>query len=208
MRSVVSISRAAGASGEAVGHAVAERLGFALVDEEIVAEAAAKGGIGPDEVAAEERRRSLVQRVLEAMAEGGASAFALGGALPPHVPDELRGVDVRALIRETIEQIAGRGRVVIVAHAASYALPPGPELLRVLVTASPGTRAERLGASLGLDSAAAARAVKESDAARGDYLKRFYGVDDEAPTRYDLVVNTDVLSVEQAADVIAYAAAD
>ncbi len=205
--SVVSISRAAGASGEEVGRAVAERLGYALADEEVVAHAAAKGGIGSDEVADEERRRSLVQRMLEAMAEGGASAFALGASAPVPAIDELRGVDVRALIREAIEEIAGRGRVVIVAHAASYALAPGPNLLRVLVTASPDTRAGRLGVSLGLDGAGAARAVKESDAARRDYLKRFYGVDDEAATRYDLVVNTDVLSVEQAADVVAHAAA-
>jgi cytidylate kinase len=47
--------------------------------------------------------------------------------------------------------------------------------------------------------------VKDADAARRDYLKRFYGVDEELPTHYDLVVNTDVLSVERAADLIAQA---
>jgi cytidylate kinase len=48
--------------------------------------------------------------------------------------------------------------------------------------------------------------VKQSDAARRDYLKRFHGVDEELPTHYDLVVNTDVLSVELAAQVIGEAA--
>ena len=42
-----------------------------------------------------------------------------------------------------------------------------------------------------------------SDAARADYLERFYGVEPELPTHYDLVVNTDVLTVEQAAAAIA-----
>jgi cytidylate kinase len=37
-------------------------------------------------------------------------------------------------------------------------------------------------------------------------LKRFYGVRDESPTHYDLVLNTDALSVEQAADLISHAA--
>jgi cytidylate kinase len=66
------------------------------------------------------------------------------------------------------------------------------------VTASAGTRAERLGDE-------GARKVKDEDAARRDYLKRFYGVDEESPTHYDLVINTDVLSVEQAADLVSQA---
>ena len=57
---VVCISHATGAGGEEVGRLVAERLGFLYVDEEIVAGAAATGGINPDDVADEERRsRSL-----------------------------------------------------------------------------------------------------------------------------------------------------
>ena len=49
--------------------------------------------------------------------------------------------------------------------------------------------------------------MKESDAARRDYLKRFYDVDEELPIQYDLVVNTDVLSVEQASELVSHAGA-
>jgi hypothetical protein len=176
----------------------APRLGFLYVDDEIVAEAAAKGGIGPGEIADEEKRRSLVARVLDALAQGGGEAWALGGVGTPRATQELGSEDLRALIREAVEQTAARGRVVIVAHAASHAVPRGPEALRVLVTASPSTRAVRLGEG-------GERKVKAEDAARRDYLKRFYEVDEESPTHYDLVINTDVLSVEQAADVVAQA---
>ena len=48
--------------------------------------------------------------------------------------------------------------------------------------------------------------MKDSDAGRRDYLRRFYNVDNELPTHYDLVVNTDALSVEQAAELISRAA--
>ena len=192
---VVCISHAAGAGGEEVGKLVAERLGFLYVDDEIVARAAAKGGIGPGEIADEEKRRSLVARVLDALAQGGGEAWALGAVGTARTGQELGSEDLRALIRETIEQTAARGNVVIVAHAASHAVPRGPETLRILVTASPSTRAARLGED-------GARTVKDEDAARRDYLKRFYDVDEESPTHYDLVVNTDVLSVEQAADVV------
>jgi cytidylate kinase len=200
--SVVAISHASGAGGEEIGRLVAERLGFSRADEEIVAQAAAQGGLEPGDVADEERRRSLVARLLDAMAQSGAEAWALGGAAPAYLGDQPAGPDLRGLIRTAIDETAAKGNVVIVAHAASHALGAKPGLLRVLVTASPDTRAARVGESLGLDGGRAARAVKDSDAARRDYLKRFYGVDEESPTQYDLVVNTDVLSVEQAAALV------
>jgi len=95
---------------------------------------------------------------------------------------------------------------VIVAHGASHLVPRGPEALRVLVTASPATRARRLGEARGLDAAGAMREVKREDAARRDYLRRFYDIDEERPTHYDVVVNTDGLSVEQAAGLVVRAA--
>jgi cytidylate kinase len=199
---VVCISHATGAGGEEVGRLVAERLGFGYVDEEIVANAAARGGLEPADIADEERRKSLAARLLDAMAHGGGEAWAIGGAAPLVAGEEWGGDEVRALIRETIEHTAARGNVVIVAHAASQALPQGPEMLRVLVTASPETRARRLSSREGIDEKQAARAVKAADAGRRDYLKRFYEVDEELPTHYDLVVNTDVLSPEQCAEVV------
>jgi cytidylate kinase len=88
-----------------------------------------------------------------------------------------------------------------VAHAASIALAGREGILRVLVTASADTRELRL--ADGLVDEETEGAVRESDAARADYLERFYGVEPELPTHYDLVVNTDVLTVERAAAAIA-----
>jgi cytidylate kinase len=53
---------------------------------------------------------------------------------------------------------------------------------------------------------AAERQIKQSDAGRADYLKRFYGVAQELPTHFDVVVNTDVLPSERACDVVVAAA--
>ena len=204
-RSVVCISRAIGAGGEEIGQQVAERLGYLYIDEEIVARAAAAGGIEPRDVADEESRKSFALRMLEVLGEGSADAWMLGGGVPTAI-EGLRPTEIRALIRETVEQTAARGNVVIVAHAASYALEPGPRTLRVFVTASPATRVKRIGTVEDVEEAQARRTIKDSDAARRDYLKRFYSVDREAPTDYDLVINTDVLSGEEAAEIVVHAA--
>jgi cytidylate kinase len=76
----------------------------------------------------------------------------------------------------------------------------------MLVTASPETRAQRLSDSRGLEPKDARKTIRDADAARADYLRRFHDVEVELPTHYDLVVNTDTLSVEQAVDLVAQAA--
>lgn len=203
---VVCISQAEGAGGTQIGHLVADTLGFQYVDEEIISRAAAKGGISPGDVADEEERKSVLSRLLQELGRGGAvESYGLSGTagLPIEgpAPDAIRG-----LIQEAIEEIADRGNVVIATHAASRALSGQPGVLRVLVTASPETRAHRLSESRGIEPKEARRSIKEADAARADYLRRFYDVDVELPTHYDLVVNTDVLSIEQAAELVAQAA--
>jgi cytidylate kinase len=108
----------------------------------------------------------------------------------------------RQLIRDVIAETAEQGRVVIVAHAASIALAGRSSVLRVLVTASTDVRVDRQQE----DARAARRTIAASDAGRADYLKRFYRIDRELPTHYDLVVNTDTLSTEQAASIVEQAA--
>ena len=207
MRSVVCISHATGSGGSEVGRLVAERLGFRYVDEDIIAQAAAKGGVDPGDLADEERRKSWLARALDEFGRGASGeAWALLGPMPPAPGQASSGEELRALIREAIEETAAQGKAVIVAHAASHAIGRREEALRVLVTASAGTRAARLCEAEKLEEAAASRAVKDADAARADYLRRFHDVDDEQPTHYDLVVNTDQLSLEQAAELVSSAA--
>jgi cytidylate kinase len=203
--SVICVSHATASGGDEIGKQVAEKLGYLYVDEEIVARAAAEGGLEPRDMADEERRKSFANRFLNVLAEGGGGAWTFGTPVATTM-EGMQPADIRDLIRETVVQTAARGNVVIVAHAASFALGPDPRTLRVLVTASPAIRAKRMAAAGGLDDAHAERTIKDSDAGRQDYLKRFYAVDRESPTDYDLVVNTDYLSFEQGAEIVLRAA--
>jgi hypothetical protein len=204
---VVCISRTYGARGEEVGRIVAHQLGFTYVDEEIVTQAAQKGGVDPATVADAETRKSLLSRLIEDLGEGGAvEAYAYAGLIPSVAQESGNAGDVRSLIREAVRETASEGRVVIVAHAASHALVGVPEVLRVLVTASPDVRAERVAEDEELSDRDAKRKVRDADRARADYLKRFYEIEDELPTHYDLVVSTDALVPSQVADIVVAAA--
>ena len=198
-RRAICVSRATGAHGVVVGQEVAERLGFQYVDEGVISEAAEWADLDPAFVADVERRKSFVERLLGSLGEPGwAPSLPTGAPGSRTLPSD---AELRQMITAAIASFVQRGSVVIVAHAASFAVGGG-DVLRVLVTASPKTRAERLMADRGVDSREAERAIKDSDAGRADYLKRFYGVDQELPTHYDVVVNTDVLTAADAANMI------
>jgi hypothetical protein len=202
---VVCISTTDGAAGEEIAPLLAERLGFPLINEQVVARAAEEAGVGPHVVADVERRKSLVLRVLEQINASGMSA--VGGYFPPMPDPGLADDTLRDLIRSAIEEIAAQGNVVIMAHAASYALTSRPDTLRVFITASPEVRAGRFEAAQEVDGKEAGKAIARGDTNRADYLKRFYRISSEVPTHYDLVVNTDRITAEQAAELIARAAA-
>ncbi len=202
---VVCISRTLGAGGETIGKAIAGRLRWRYVDEEIITAAGEKGRVSPTLVADAERRRSLVSRLMDSLAVVPRAKSLPATKFEPNVAATNAGTrdSYRALIREAIAEVAASGRAVIVAHAASMMLAGSPGVLRVLVTASPTKRTERLRLwDKSLDARRAAQAIAKSDRERREYLREFYSVKEELPTHYDLVINTDVLTPEQAVTAI------
>jgi cytidylate kinase len=184
---VVCISSTDGAPGDEVGKLVAERLGYRLANGSIIVAAAQANGLLPESVSAAESRDA-------------------GRTLEVDFGRVERTETVRGLIKDAVVQAADSGPVVILAHAASYALAGRDGVLRVLVTAPTETRIGRIAQQDRLDAKQAGKVVAESDKGRAAYLERFYRVKDELPTDYDLVLNTDRLSAEDAAAMIVDAA--
>jgi cytidylate kinase len=79
-------------------------------------------------------------------------------------------------------------------------------LLRVFVTAPPDTRAQRISQEAGIKESDAAKMIDKSDRERREFLQRFYEVKEELPTRYDIVINTDLIGNATAAHLIVEAA--
>ncbi len=112
----------------------------------------------------------------------------------------------QSLIQRVVQETAEKGQVVLVAHGTSIFLAGVSGLFRVLVTASPAVRAERLMGVDNLNERQAKRDIQYSDRERQNFFRRFYNLRQELPTHYDLVVNTDRLDVPGAARLIVTAA--
>ena len=193
---IIAVSRTLGAGGEEIARMVAQQLGFRMVEEEIIDRAAAAAGVSPETVAEAEKTPGLIQRILESL---GRTPMAAEGFPVAELAYIAHTPDYEAMVQKVIKETAAEGDVVILSHGASIPLAGTPGLLRVLITASPETRARRLGETGGKEPD---EAVEHSDDQRREFLRRFYGVDEELPTHYDIVLNTDVLSAEEAARLI------
>lgn len=199
---VVTIATTTGARAEQTGRVVAQQLGYRFISDEIIDRAAEKVGVPRDAVDAVEHSQPLLARLMQVLATSAA------GDMP--YTDAIRLDDLspsyRALIQQVIRETAVEGNVVIVAHGAGILLANTPGVLRVLVTASTEKRISRLEAEPGVTRIQAEQRITRADHERVAYLERFFGLKAELPTHYDLIVNTDMLTAERAAAVIATAA--
>ena len=192
---VIAIARTLGAGGEEIGRQLAAEFGLRYVDDEIIGRAAVLAGVTADEMARAEMRKGLIERIFESFAHTGVGT----GVAATSTLSEAPGYE--KLIVDVIHQTAAAGQAVIVAHGAAIALGDTSGVLRVLVTASPSTRAARLVAD-GHGKSAARKMVEDSDTGRADFFRRFYKLEYGEPTHYDLVINTDRLSAADAAGLV------
>jgi len=198
---VITFAWTDGAHAETIARATAERLGFHYVNDEIIDRAAQMAGVDAEAIASAEHRETLATRILRSLTAAQAHEFATFNEFSLD-----NSPAYRAVIQEVVQQVANEGRVVIGAHGAGMRLRGMPGTLRIFVTASPETRVARVAEERGLSAAAARKEVENTDRERKAYFERFFRVGTELPIHYDLVVNTDTISVEDAVGLIAAAA--
>jgi cytidylate kinase len=181
---VITISRQLGSLGNDVASAVAGRLGYRMVQREVINQAAQRAGA--PEVA------------LATIDELG-----LLGLKPTRKAIQAYGEAVHQVMNELAEQ----GNVVIVGRGGQVILRGRTDTLHVRLIAPSGLRAERVAQRHGIALVAAAAQVEASDRSRRDYLKRLYHIRLNDPELYHLIINTAWFTVAETADLICSAVA-
>ncbi len=113
-----------------------------------------------------------------------------------------------AYVEATILELAARDNVILGGRGAIILLSRMRNVLRVRITAPEAVRAARVENEQGLTLEAAIEAVQESDQERGARVKFLYHVEWSDPALYDLVLNTERLTVQRAARLIRDVLAD
>jgi CMP/dCMP kinase len=198
--SAITISRQYGSGGGEVAAHLAQRLGWQLIDHEIVAQVARSLGITEEEADVhDEHVESFIARALNALQ---AAAPVVPAPITP--PEQEEAVYNEAL-RNVVETAANAGRVVIVGRTGQALLAGRRDVLHVRVVAPLKQRIIYVARREGLDEAGAQSRIHIKDRDRARYLQARFGRSVDDPLLYDLVINTAVLDLDSAVDLISLA---
>ena len=197
----VTISAGYGAGGSPVARAVAERLGYPLLDRAISSAVAERLQVTPAEAEEGSVKRSFVERffgVLAPQVGGGVLEPADGGmsVLPAQEAAQFRE-QAEAIVREALP-----GGVVVLGRAGSAMLSGNTDVLRVRLFGPKAARAAHAAQAEGIDVETAAKQLPGIDRARAHYVRRLYECDIDDPALYHLQLDSTALPLDACVDVI------
>ena len=183
---LVTLSHEIGAGGPEIGQKLAERLSLHYVDQELISQAALQYGLREEKLSnLDESKPSLLAR-LDA--------------------ETRRYITV---LQTALYEFAEKDRVVLMGRSGQWLLRGIPHALRVRVMAPFDLRVKHLGRRLAAQTGEHANPRMVHDMARQDdtekagRMRYLYEVNVRDPALYDLVVNTEKLSIEAAVELIA-----
>jgi len=185
----LTISREAGSGGGELARRVGQRLGWTVLDRELVNDLA--------------KRLEIEPRLLELMDETRVGWFS-ETLLNLFNSRLLLQSSYISMISRAMALAAIEGRVVIVGRAGNLVLSPQGGL-RVRVIAPRGLRLAALAEREGLDEHTAARRLDQLDASRADFVRRHFHRDLSDPRDYDLVIDVGSFGIERATDLVCHA---
>jgi cytidylate kinase len=182
----ICISREAGAGASALARLLGQGLGWKVYDEELVEAIAHRMASPIDEVRAlDEQAPSMVQDWLLPLRE---EYYAPQEAYLDH-------------LAKLIEAIGRAGESILVGRGAGFMLPRDTTL-SIRVIAPLKARAQRLAERMGVSARTARRAARDLDRRRAQFDRTMHRAKSSDAHNFDLVLNTDSLGLEIAAEIV------
>ncbi len=182
---IITISREMGSGGIPIAHKAAEKLGYTLVDGEMLMKVAEKYGLSAEALEkADEKPPAFVEK-----------------------QDYQVEVDLHQ-IELIILEYALKGNVIIYGRGGQDLLQEIDSVFRVRVIAPFDLRVERWAEREWLDPDLARKLVRRSDQQRAGFIKYYFDRDWEDPLGYDLIINTERMTEETAVQLICEGVAD
>ena len=149
----------------------------------------------------EERVPGLLERLAQGLALASPEVFVVTGETPAvgPTPEEEVVRFTEAVINEAVKH----DNVVLVGRGAQAHLAQRENTLHVFIVAPREVRIQRAMERLKVDRKEAERTVDRLDGSRRQYVKTYYGRVWDDPNNYHLILNSDRMSYDEIAEVIA-----
>ncbi|GHO86606.1 cytidylate kinase-like family protein [Dictyobacter formicarum] len=197
----VTISREYGSGGGEIARRVATKLQWRLIDHEFVVRIANMLGVSEREVELQdEYSQGIVARILSSMRS-------VDPALLVDVTNNMNTSEEgyhQALV-SVVEAVAREGQVVIVGRGSQKILERMRDVLHVRIVAPLEKRITYVVQRESLNHSAARDRILQKDRHRERYLQAHYRANSTDAHLYDLVLNTGVIDLDSAVDLICLA---
>ena len=196
----ITISREYGSGGGEIASHLAKRLEWHLIDHAIVERVASELGTSQEEAEAhDESTGGIVSQVLNVMQNLYPASMV---SAPPEA--FLSAEDYRSAMDRIVSAAAARSHVVIVGRASQVILADLRDVLHVRVIAPFEKRVVYVMQREGVDHHTAESRIHRKDHERASYFEREYHHHPDDAQLYDLVLNTSLLDLESAVDIICF----
>jgi cytidylate kinase len=208
-RNVVTISKQAGCGGDEIALKVSRILGYAYFDKSLMVDLAKSLGVSEEDIVDfsedDYRVQGFVEKILRRKRPVATSIIMRSNTIVRKSLDE---EEVLSLIQTVINSLAKRGKAVIVGRGGQAILKDEVGVLHVRIVAPLAVRVKRIVERarpfrLEFSQEDALKLIEDSDKATAEYLRRFYNIDWEDPTMYEMVLNTGKMDLSTAAKIIA-----
>ena len=193
----ICIGRQLGSGGRIVAKLIAERMGMAFYDKEIITEAARESGLD----------RKFFEKVDEKPSAGSIGSLS-SYAMPYYAgcymntASYLSNDNLFSIQSSVIMALAHKGPSVFVGRCADYILRDEPDMLSVFITANTEDRIRRVCGYFSIDERAAAEMIRDVDRKRAEYYNYYTFKRWGDAASYDLCLSTSVIGVEDTAEKI------
>jgi cytidylate kinase len=195
---VITIARHFGAGGKTLGTIIAHKLGYTLVDEEIVERVALEANVSADWVdsVAQETGTNWMHRFMSKIGplRGGYVETAM-----EEKPGYIDGNLYIHLLHKVIPQIAKQDNVIILGRGGQYILAHDPNAYHFLMIADLEHRIGFMMENYKLNRKQAQIVVEKQGARRLNLYRYFGKTDYDQPELYHLVFNMNRVKMEEAA---------
>ncbi|HEX8727845.1 MAG TPA: cytidylate kinase-like family protein [Ktedonobacterales bacterium] len=197
----ITISREYGSGGGEIAARLAERLGWRLVDHEVVKQIAERLGVEEEDAAAhDEHAESWVMQFLTTMQGVGPMV-----ALPSNLSFPPTEASYTRALREVVNAAVLAGQSVIVGRGSQVILRNRRDTLHVRIVAPLEQRISYVALRESLSRVAAQQRITQRDQERRRYLITHYRHTPDDAHLYDLTINTAVLDLDSCVDLIVHA---
>lgn len=189
---IITIARMYGSGGNAVGEAVARRLGCPCYNRQIIDQTAREMGYSTDFVAQTEQNLPTGRLWELIFADSGIPA-----SMNPSKDDAIYVNQSR-----TIRELAHKGECVIIGRLGNWILRDDPHVLRVFITSGRDFAVKQLVDKLHISPEEAARKIERVNTGRANHYWHYTGKQWTDIAGYDLVINTERTGIDGAVDMI------